>query len=302
MRHSFSDRCLFTLILVQSYFTSMTYSQTKYFEYSKDLRIHYKKSGIGKMNLVLLHGFGASIETWDDLKLTLDTINYCIHEIDLKGFGLSSKPKDKDYSMDEQAKIVHRYITENSLENVTLIGHSYGGGVVLLTAIKLIEENKNILKHLVLIDCAAYSDQIPFFIKYLRTPILNKIIFLTNKSYRARFVLNRLFFDKSKITKKILNRYVNSFTPIGTKHSFVKAAKQIIPEQYQKTISKYSQINIPTLIIWGRQDAAISLENGEKLNKQIIGSVLRIIDNCGHIPQEEMPDTTNELIVNFINN
>lgn len=301
MQIKFYYKNVLLLLIINLKFTSMIFSQDNYFEYSKDVSIHSKKTGNGKRNIILLHGFGASINTWDDLNLNVDTNQITIHAIDLKGFGLSSKFKDNKYSLNDQANIIIQYIKKNQLTDISLIGHSYGGGVALLVILDLLKENNNSIKNLVLIDCAAYSDNIPFFIKYLRTPILNSLLFLTGKKYRAKFTLKRLFYDKSKITKKIIDRYVASFSQSGIRYSFVRAAKQIVPDDYLNTISKYTTIKIPTLIIWGKEDMAISVKIGERLNQQIQNSKIEIIDNCGHIPQEEKPEFTSELITKFIN-
>jgi len=159
---------------------------------------------------------------------------------------------------------------------------------------------KELINRLILLDCAAYPQDLPFFVEYLRTPIINHLIFLFSAKYRAEFTLNRLFFDENKVTDKIIERYASFFIGEGTRHSFVEAACQIIPDNYKSLISQYNKIDIPTLIIWGRNDSALPLENGIKLNNDIPNSTLKILDKCGHIPHEELPQETYLLIEEFL--
>jgi len=65
-------------------------------------------------------------------------------------------------------------------------------------------------------------------------------------------------------------------------------------------ISPAARIQAPTLIIWGRQDALLPLESGERLHRDIQNSTLKVIDQCGHIPQEERPEITVSEIATFL--
>ena len=76
--------------------------------------------------MVLLHGFGASLESWNDI-LPLLSVEFRIYRLDLKGHGLSDKPRDGRYSTGEQARIVTTFIKDHQLQDVVLLGHSYGG-------------------------------------------------------------------------------------------------------------------------------------------------------------------------------
>ena len=65
-------------------------------------------------------------------------------------------------------------------------------------------------------------------------------------------------------------------------------------------VAKYKDINVPTLIIWGRQDKIISPEAGTLLDQDIPNSILKWIDQCGHVPQEEKPEGTVPLVLDFL--
>lgn len=274
----------------------------KSFEYSKSIIINYEVYGDGNIPVILLHGFGASLNSWYDIKDLFPFNKYRLFLIDLKGFGLSSKPKDNNYTIEEQANIILKFIENQALKNIILIGHSYGGGVALLTQLKMNDINQESLTNkLILIDCAAYDEEMPFFIKYLKTPIVNSLVLnLFSSNFRARYTLNHLFFNKEKVTKDRINRYAELFRLAGTNYTFIKVAKQLIPNNHRSIIEKYNTIKTPTLIIWGENDPALSLKNGKRLQKEIPNSQLDIINNCGHIPQEECPEETFNSIISFI--
>ena len=94
--------------------------------------------------------------------------------MDLKGFGLSSKPHDGKYSAKDQAEIVTAFIEQNGFADLALVGHSYGGAVALLTYFKLLDKGlgSRVLS-LVLLDSAGYVQRLPFFVLLPRIPVVN---------------------------------------------------------------------------------------------------------------------------------
>jgi len=275
-------------------------AQEQKFYYEKNQYLTYKKYGEGSMSIVFLHGFGASKNSWDELYPLFDTQKYTSYLIDFKGFGNSTIPKDDKYSLKDNAMIILKFINSNIISNYILVGHSYGGGVSLI--LLSTKQLKTEPKALILLDCAAYNTQTPFFINYLNTPFFNKMMYLfTTPQMRASFSLKRIV-SPENYSKKMLNRYIESYSGKEKDYSFITTAKHIDPDNYKELISSYEKIKIPTLIIWGKQDNVLSLEQGVMLSKQIKSSKLEIIDNCGHIPNEEKPLETYKKIISFIQN
>ena len=100
------------------------------------VRLNYQIGGLKQPRnvpvVVLVHGFGASLESWHDIYPHLCG-DYQTVRVDLKGFGFSSKPKDSTYSLEDQAELLASFLKGLGLGRVVLVGHSYGGGVALLT-------------------------------------------------------------------------------------------------------------------------------------------------------------------------
>lgn len=281
--------------------THETYRQR--FQYSRDIEINFEIHGQGPHTLLLIHGYGASLESWRDIQPFL-VDSFTLYLIDLKGFGLSSKPNDGAYSIEDQAEIVVSFIKHHKLKNFILGGQSYGGGVALVTYFKLQDiKNHKRVNALLLIDSAGYLQKFPFFISILRVPVLNRIILKGVPAYfRARYTLKRLFFDKTVVTRKRIERYARFFDLPGSHNSFIEVAKQIVPNNPDAIIKRIPKIRIPTLILWGDNDPVIPREHGHRFNKEIQNSKLEVIQECGHVPHEEKPEETSEFITKFFKN
>ena len=271
------------------------------FYYSDKIQINYEIHGSGTSTLVFLHGFGASVETWRDIQSPLSKGN-TLFFLDLKGFGLSSKPDDGKYSLEDQAEIVLTFLKAHNLRDITLVGHSYGGAVAIFTYLKDRSGHApGIIRRLVLIDAAAYVQKFPYFIDILRKPFMNWIVMnLVPTRLMASFVLHNLFYGESKLSEERITRYAEYFSQPGSYNSFVECARQIIPANPDSISTLIKTITVPTLIIWGANDPAIPLEEGQRLHQDIRNSKLAIIPNCGHIPHEESPEESLNAILNFL--
>jgi pimeloyl-ACP methyl ester carboxylesterase len=271
------------------------------FDYSDKIHINYEIHGNGNSTIVFLHGFGASVETWRDIQLPLSKGN-TLFFLDLKGFGLSSKPNDGKYSLEDQAEIVFAFLKAHNLHDITLVGHSYGGAVAIFTYLK--DRSRfapGIIRRLILIDAAAYVQEFPYFIDILRKPFINWVVMnLIPTQITASFILHNLFYDGNKLSDERITRYAEYFGQPGSYNSFVECARQIVPANPDSITALIKTVNVSTLIIWGANDPAIPLEEGQRLHKDIRDSKLVIIPNCGHIPHEESPEESINAILNFL--
>lgn len=252
--------------------------------------------------ILFIHGLGASLYTWRHMVPAFQN-NYQVILIDLKGFGKSPKPKDNSYSILDERDLLYQFIKEKNLQKLTLVGNSYGGGVSLLLALKLIEKEPGLLTKLVLLDAAGYPKPIPFYVKILRNPLLGWLVLhLAPNTTMARTVLKISYYNDELITKPQVEAYAQPLGTKGAKRALQKVAQQAIPKNIEELIAKYKDINVPTLIIWGVKDKVIPLASGEKLDAAIPCSKLITLPITGHVPQEESPDATIPLIADFLKN
>ena len=108
------------------------------------------------------------------------------------------------------------------------------------------------------------------------------------------------YYDRSKITREQVTAYAAPIASAGGRHALLHTARQCIPANADELIASASTITAPTLILWGRADKVIPLKVGELLHQLLPNSTLEVIDECGHVPQEEKPEETVALISQFL--
>src|SRR5260370_36733058 len=124
--------------------------------------------GAGR-RVVALHGFHATLASCRRLMPLLP--DRALWLFDLKGHGASPCPADGKYTVRDQADLVLARILEEDLRELTLVGHSFGGGVALLVAIALVKEG-NRLTRLVLVDSLAFPDALSWWARLFRRFLL----------------------------------------------------------------------------------------------------------------------------------
>ncbi|HBB88651.1 MAG TPA: hypothetical protein DC047_13655 [Blastocatellia bacterium] len=256
--------------------------------------LYYAIYGTGQP-LLALHGLGASMYSWREFVKVKDTFpGYQIILIDFKGSGNSAKPHDKNYSILTQRDLVLQFIQELNLRNLTLVGNSYGGAVSLSVAIKLCEpQSPKILSRLILIDSGGYDLLLPWYLKLLRTPVLGWLVLhILSARQSADTVLKDAYYNKDLITEPQIDAYAAPIGARGGRYALLQIAKGVIPPNIGKITAQYPSINVPTYILWGLNDKVIPLKIGEMLHAAIGGSRLELINECGHVPQEEKPAET----------
>ena len=263
------------------------------------LQLHYETYGQGNP-IIFLHGLGGSLYTWRHLVKPLAP-HYRLILFDLKGAGESPKPYDDKYSMFDQAELIYRFIHQNDLQQVTLVGHSFGGGVALLVALKLTQRDPARLSRLILIDTIAYPQKLPGVIRMLRMPVLGWLgLHLIPDKTKVYDLMETLYYDDSKINWEDVLVYAAPLASPGAKYAFQQTARQILPDHIDEITSMYPQILVPTLVIWGREDKIIPLENGVRLHRALRNSQLVVIERCGHDPPDEQPEKLREIMQKFL--
>jgi pimeloyl-ACP methyl ester carboxylesterase len=263
------------------------------------IKINYYEAGQGPP-VILLHGFGACTYTWRYLAPALAQ-DHRVLALDLKGYGLSDKPADGKYAMSDQADLVVAFIQAQDLHDLTLIGHSMGGGVTLMTYFKVRGDNPARIKKLVLIDSAGYPQKMPWFIRFAKIPVVNTIGGrLLSPRFVTTLVLRKCYYNKEKITEEQIDTYAYYSSLPGAREAVIETAKQIVPVDIEAVTGQYQTISVPTLIIWGADDAVVPLAVGQNFKRDIPGSELVVLPKCGHIPPEEEVAETNRLVADFL--
>jgi pimeloyl-ACP methyl ester carboxylesterase len=256
--------------------------------------VHYQEKGTGKP-LVLLHGFTSSTYSWKDVFEPLSQ-NFRVIAVDLKGFGFSGKP-DGDYSRRAQATLVGHLLDYLKIEKAWLCGNSMGGEIALNFAL----QNPQRVAGLILIDSAGVNvtGSGSLAPRYLLLPVVGRVLtaLALTSDKLVRQGLEKSFYDQTKVTNERVAYYYRPLKTRGGQLAAVRARTQANEFPIEPELER---ISMPTLIIWGAQDALIPLAAGYKINKLIKESKLVIFDSCGHVPQEEMPARVVDEVTTFI--
>ncbi len=266
---------------------------------SGPLKLAVIESGQGRP-ILLLHGFATSSYTWHAILPELSK-NHRVIAIDLRGFGASDKPLDDRYSIQDQTEAVQAFIEQENLRDLTVIGHSYGGGITLTLALNAAQEKKPRIRNIVLIDTIAYRQPIPIFFKLLQIPMVGDIgMTLVPPEIQAGQGLRLAYYDQDKISGQDVAEYANTLYSSAAKHALTKTIEQLIPENIDEIALRYKTIKLPTLIVWCQQDKVVPVVLGLRLHEEMRSSELALFTHCGHMPQEEKPEDTVAAIQAFL--
>ena len=266
------------------------------------LELVYTQYGNPKnKTLLFLHGFGESKETWRFLVPILSQ-KYHLVLLDLKGFGVSPKPKDGAYSVYDHAAVVANFIEQKKLKDVTLIGRSFGGGVALVLA--LMQHDQLMAKRLsglIVINSMSYKQNLPSMLETLNEPIIGYLgIHLISNDWMAREAYQFAFYNNDLIPKESV-AYASSILSLPrAKYVYLETVEQLIPVDIELIEKRYREIDLPTLILWGREDVSIHVSKAYKLHRDIKDSKLKIFPKVGHMPNEEAPAKVVDEILKFM--
>lgn len=229
-----------------------------------NLKINYEKQGENNnLNVILLHGWGASIESFRPVINNLAT-NYTVYAIDFPGFGKSQRPPET-YHVVDYSKLVLQFIKELNLENVVLVGHSFGGRVI----IKLIGELGYKPKKVILVDSAGIKPKrkLKYYIKVYTFKIIKKV---------ASLILGK---EKAE---KLANKYRGKVGSTDYKNAD-DVMKEVFKNVVEEDLTHYlSSIEAPTLLVWGEEDRETPLEDGKKMESLIKNAGLVTFKGAGH--------------------
>jgi pimeloyl-ACP methyl ester carboxylesterase len=268
-------------------------AQSKFIEID-GMQVHYRIEGEGEP-LVLIHGTGAMLQTWDDWTNLLSP-NYKVIRMDIPAFGLTGPRADNNYSDSMYVDFIQQFVTKLGIDSFNLAGNSLGG----LIAWKYAAQYPQKVKKLVLVDPAGFYEQNSkggsFIFKLSRNyPTLTDMVSKIGTHYFVEKTLREVYSDDSKITAQRKKMYADLNQRAGNRHAFVERAKYV----NQCSDADLAPITAPTLILWGKDDVLID-EAEVSHFKKIAHSTAIIYEHVGHVPQEELPERSAADVIRFL--
>lgn len=270
------------------------------FNFNATTSIYYDCYGSGESAAIFVHGFGDTRETWEPVVPFLEK-GCRLFLIDLRGSGLSSKPRDCLYALSDHVQIIMAFLRDRGLKHVSLVGHSLGGAIVLKLALELALQADLTLEKLILIDSAGLPQGIPSFVRIPSLPLVGPLVIYGVPARLQAFVSIRpLYKVRGAYSASRSLRYKRSIRSPGGARALVVTARGIIADRHVPWVSDIANLLCPTLIIWGNEDPAIPVAHAYQLEKMIANAELFVVPSCGHVPQEEAPDIVGPLISKFL--
>ena len=260
--------------------------------------IHFRDEGNpnDSIPIVLIHGTGSSLHTFDDWTSTLSQ-DYRVIRMDLPAYGLTGPFPDRDYAMDHYVDFIQNFLKQTGVDRCILGGNSLGGQI----AWRFTLAHPDQVEKLILIDAAGYpfnAKSIPIAFKVARMPIIKNIFtYITPKSI-ARSSVENVYADPSKVTDALADRYFELTLRAGNRQAFIDRLSMAVadPDPYEKIPDIFQ----PTLVLWGDQDLLIPVEFAERFHRDLPNDTLVILENVGHVPMEEVPDRSLAPVLSFL--
>ncbi len=263
------------------------------------MQVHYRDEGnaLDSIPLVLIHGTGASLHTWEGWVKSLKA-NHRIITFDLPAYGLTGPNPTGDYSQDYYVSFVDKLLTQLSDKKCILGGNSLGGGITWAFALAYPER----VKKMILVDAGGYpmtSKSVPIAFQVARIPILNNLFkYVTPRSVIEKS-LNNVYVNDERITDELIDRYYNLALREGNRKAFIDRMKiSIVSDKYLEI----KTLTMPTLIIWGEQDELIPIGVGQQFHQNIPNDTMIVFKDLGHTPMEEDSENTVNVVMDFLKN
>jgi pimeloyl-ACP methyl ester carboxylesterase len=257
------------------------------------LKVHYKETGPQDAPvLLLLHGFGSSLQTWDEWSVKLDP-QYRVIRLDLPGFGLTGANPSNDYSEENDVAILTHFADKLGLNKFSVIGHSMGGKM----AWSLAASQPDRVQALVLMAPDGFPEAKDFGTKPYEVPAVMGLVKYFLPKYFVKKSIEPAFADAEALNDALVSRYYDMLRAPGVRGAILDRSNQTI---YTDPVPRLKKIKAPTLLIWGEQDQMIPNSNAQSYAGVLLNSTTILLPKLGHLLQEEQPEKGLKAVMKFL--
>ena len=242
--------------------------------------------------IVLLHGFGASLQTWDAWGTELEK-QWRVVRIDVPAFGLTGPAVNQDYSDEADVVRLLALFDQLDLPQAIVGGHSMGGRIAWNFAATHPER----VSHLLLVSPDGFPDpRSTTEHTYQVSPWLGLMKY-SLPAWALKMGVAPAYGDEKLLTADTMRRYQDMMRAPGVRTALIDRMRQ---SRNSDPVPRLQSLKMPVLLVWGEKDAFIPISNAQDYLKAIPHATLATIPQAGHVVHEEAPLPSVQAVKEFL--
>jgi len=242
--------------------------------------------------LVLLHGFGASLQTWDAWAAELEK-QWRVVRMDVPAFGLTGPAVNNDYSDEADVARLLALLDQLGLQHVALGGHSMGGRIAWNFAAAHPER----VSHLLLVSPDGFPDPRSTSEQTYKVSPWLGLMKYSLPAWALKMGVAPAYGDDTLLNPQTLRRYQDMMRAPGVRAALIERMRQT---RNIDPVPRLQNLKMPVLLVWGDKDAFIPISNAQDYLKAIPHAVLASIPQAGHVVHEEAPLPSVQAVKEFL--
>ena len=279
------------------------YPDSKWIPNDFGLQMHYRDIGEGPV-VLLLHSEMSSMHSYEKWMEVLSA-EFRVIAIDLPGAGVTSAPHCVDkiektcasnLSLEYIRHTLNYFIEDMKLEDFSIVANSLSGYL----AAEYVLDNSHRIEKVVLVSPLGMPQDTPWILRYMTTPGLDLVHSYVQPASTVTTILDELYGSRSNLKEAVRERYIHLAQSEGAFTSNVRTLKMVRDLMESELDLKISDIDKPTMIMWGGQDSWGDPTHAKKWSEAIKDSVLLNYPQLGHVPMEEAPEQSANDVLAFL--
>ncbi len=252
------------------------------FVVAEGVRVHARDTG--KRDgpaIIMLHGFGASLHTWEAWAQALSG-EFRVIRFDLPGFGLTGADPTGDYSDTRAVQVLAALMDRLRVQRAILVGNSLGGRIAWSFAAR----HPARVTRLVLISPDGFAGPGMAYGQAAEVPMAAGMLPYMLPMPLLRMNLALAYGDPQRLTDEVVARYRDMILAPGVREAALVRMAHMVPEDPAPVLRT---LHLPVLLVWGEKDGIIPISNAADYLAALPDARLVALPGLGHVPQEESP-------------
>jgi pimeloyl-ACP methyl ester carboxylesterase len=257
------------------------------------LRLHLRDTGPREAPAVLLlHGFGSSLQTWEALAPLLED-RFRVIRIDLPGFGLTGADATGDYTDERAIVVIEALLDRLGVARAAVVGSSMGGRI----AWRFAAARPGRVSRLVLMAPDGFASEGRAYGEAPRLPLMMRLLPYTAPRVLLRQATAPAYADPAMLTDALLDQYREMLLAPGVRRAILSRITQTVLPEPEPILRR---IEAPVLLLWGERDQAVPVGHAADYLKVLSDARVVVLPGIGHVPMEEDAAATAAALRDFL--